>query len=134
MENPSGKPGTKERCQAAFKRDLFSGRRKAFGGQGGKAQPEEPGLPQRLEANLETYTRRESRRKGQRSGGGGGVFALLCSAPALSRDEARVSVWKKFLWRRCVPLLNCPHGPQRVRSAHQDRGRDNAYKLLSSHL
>lgn len=41
---------------------------------------------------------------------------------------------KKFLWRRCVPLLNCPHGPQRVRSAHQDRGRDNAYKLLSSHL
>lgn len=36
MENPSGKPGTKERCQAAFKRDLFSGQRKPFGGQGGR--------------------------------------------------------------------------------------------------
>lgn len=36
MENPSGKPGTKERCQAAFKRNLFSGQRKPFGGQSGR--------------------------------------------------------------------------------------------------
>lgn len=45
MENTSGEPGTKERCQAAFKRDVFSGQRKPFGGQGGKAQSEKPGLP-----------------------------------------------------------------------------------------
>lgn len=40
MENTSGEPGTKERCQAAFKRDVFLRQRKPFGGQGGKAQPE----------------------------------------------------------------------------------------------
>lgn len=41
---------------------------------------------------------------------------------------------KKILCRHCVPLFNCPHGPQRVRRSHQDRGCNNAHKLLSSHL
>lgn len=47
-----------------LKKTVFSRQRKPFGGWGGKEQPEEPGLPEGLEANPETFSRWGSREKG----------------------------------------------------------------------
>lgn len=103
MENPSGKPGTKESCHTAFEKNAFSS---PFGG---KAQPKEPGLPARLEANPKTYSRREWR-KGHCSGGS----IPLCITCSLSGNGEHASLWEKFL--HCIPLLNCPVVPKEPRA------------------
>lgn len=128
MENPSGKPGTKERCQTAFKKDCVLQAEEALWWLGWEGAARGTWAPRKTRGESGDILQMGEQRKGQCSGG----FASLCSARALSRDEERVSMWKKF--QCCVPLLNCPMVPEesRVPIRTDDTTMPISYRALIS--